>query len=263
MFKRSQLIAAVGTAAILGASQASAALVHEYNFDDLTDSVGTADLTLNGAASLAGGNLVLPGGAARTNMASATGASLAELAGTINGTNELTVVVRYNTSVQQTWSKLFMTGTPGDQNLRSYIDLTPARGNGQGAGITLDTTNTGGDFGPNSLPVIAAGTDAIHIGIWDETTDTMTVYNAIDGDSGSLSTASLSMAGEDLANMAVSEFYVGAAVNWPDPDFNGTVDQVQIYNHALSLSEVQALVPEPTSLALLGLGGLLAARRRR
>lgn len=48
-------------------------------------------------------------------------------------------------------------------------------------------------------------------------------------------------------------------------DFKGMIDDFRYYDHVLSDSEVQALIPEPTSLALLGLGGLalLMNRRRR
>ena len=43
--------------------------------------------------------------------------------------------------------------------------------------------------------------------------------------------------------------------------FKGLVDDVRIYNNALSQAEVTALVPEPCTLLLLGLGGLFLRRR--
>jgi hypothetical protein len=56
--------------------------------------------------------------------------------------------------------------------------------------------------------------------------------------------------------------------------FNGAIDDVRIFDHELTLDEVTGLfetgplyvedvIPEPTSLALLGLGGLGLLRRRR
>lgn len=56
--------------------------------------------------------------------------------------------------------------------------------------------------------------------------------------------------------------WLGRRQNFTSP-FNGTIDDVRIYDDALSPLEVAALVPEPSALALLGLGGLLLARRRR
>ncbi len=47
--------------------------------------------------------------------------------------------------------------------------------------------------------------------------------------------------------------------------FNGSIDELEIYNNELSGAEIQALVPEPSAclLALLGASGLLCGRRRR
>ncbi len=44
--------------------------------------------------------------------------------------------------------------------------------------------------------------------------------------------------------------------------FNGLIDDVRIYNHALTQSEIQQLIPEPASILLLGLGGLILRKRR-
>jgi hypothetical protein len=45
--------------------------------------------------------------------------------------------------------------------------------------------------------------------------------------------------------------------------WNGLIDDVQLYNEALSQAELQAIIPEPATMALLGLGGLALLRIRK
>lgn len=45
--------------------------------------------------------------------------------------------------------------------------------------------------------------------------------------------------------------------------FDGTIDEVRVHNEALSSAQVVALVPEPTSVALLGLAAAVMTCRRR
>ncbi len=52
---------------------------------------------------------------------------------------------------------------------------------------------------------------------------------------------------------------IGAAGG--DDQFIGCIDDVRIYDHALSESEILALVPEPCIFFLLALGGLLIRKR--
>ena len=46
-------------------------------------------------------------------------------------------------------------------------------------------------------------------------------------------------------------------------NYNGQLDGVQIFGTALSAAEVDALVPEPMTMTLLGLGSLVLLRRKR
>ena len=57
--------------------------------------------------------------------------------------------------------------------------------------------------------------------------------------------------------------YLGAGT-WSQPrKMVGMIDDVQIYNQALSADDIAAIVPEPATLTLLGLGGFLLARKRK
>jgi hypothetical protein len=44
--------------------------------------------------------------------------------------------------------------------------------------------------------------------------------------------------------------------------FNGLMDDVRIYDNALSQEEVRQLIPEPATMLLVGLGGILLRRKR-
>lgn len=226
----------------LFSTPAHAVLKHEYLFDGNTnDSVGTAHLTLSGNASVSGSELVLTNttGGARTENATAgvETASIDELAGTINGTDQLSIVIRYNTTNADAWSKLLMLGDGTDVN--NYLDITPHRGSPDGdVGMSFRQADPVNEQ-VTTLPInVPDGTDAYAVGIWDETTDSITLYSMQAGNSTTLGTNQGSMNGGDLGTLSVTEFYLGSPVFWGDSDYVGKIDSVQIYDHALSASEV-------------------------
>jgi hypothetical protein len=244
-----------------------AAVVHQYTFNnDAGDSVGTADLSINGTASVSGGVLNLPGGGTRANNASATGAALTELASTINGTNAVTMEIWFTQSVNRDWSKLFMAGSGAETN---YMDITPRRGN-DGNISSCSYRNSPDEIHVGTLgsPVVT-NTPYYIACVWDESADLITIYEAEVGNLASAVMATVGLNGNDLASIVFNEFYLGSAVFFGDGDFNGQINEFRIYDSALSVTELEAsfaagpTVPEPTTLAILGLGSLLISRRKR
>jgi len=43
--------------------------------------------------------------------------------------------------------------------------------------------------------------------------------------------------------------------------FNGLIDDIRIYNHALSPAEIQQIIPEPATMLLLGLGAVMLRKK--
>jgi len=244
-------------AACCVAGGANAALVAHYTFDaDGTASAGT-DATLGEAASIdntnfvaGGGSLLLDPTAITTDTAGADGA----VGGDVfdwSGSDVRTVAffVRANSTQVDT--------------LGTMISL----GSGTGGGNRFDIRLDGGNL---RLEVQAGGSttgsaladDTWHhvaIVVPNATSTVNDVQYYIDGALvGNFSN------GQNI-NTGNGPLRMGDSYQDTGRDFTGNLDDVRLYDSALTANEIAALaaIPEPGSLALLGLGGLLIARRRR
>ncbi len=242
-------------------------LVHRWSFGDLTDSIGGSDISLHGAASIDGGSLSLPGSIVpRTNYASV------EIGSSIAAANSLTIETWATTTVDQTWSKVWMFGN-STAPLRG-MDFSPVR---QALTNTLPGVAYSADYS-QSYSVIQEPN--IQIGplvpdkqfyvavVFDDVNDLISLY--ING----------AYAGNTIWNGSVSDLgntpenYFGAAVAFPDKDYNGSIDEMRIWNMPLTPSEIAANfiagpdvinVPEPSvfSICLIGMLGLTRRHRRQ
>ena len=109
---------------LLSFERASAStLLHQWQFNDGTDSVGGASATLVGTASYAGSSLQLPGTAVFANYASV------DISSTLNSNASLSVESWFTLSQLNTWSKVWMFGqNTGGQPSLSYINFTARTG---------------------------------------------------------------------------------------------------------------------------------------
>lgn len=253
-------IVLVGAAVVLATAVGSqAGLLAHYTFDtDGTASAG-ADATLGTAASIdptdfqAGGGSLLLSGAPGTETAGDDGAVGGD---TFSWGSDIRSVAFF---VKAT------AGDKGDAN-STMISL----GSGTGAGHRFDVRLTGDNL---RLEVQAGGTTTatpIADGTWhhlavvvpsDGATVATTTYY-LDGNLiGAFGGSGTALATGD------GPLRMGDSYQDPSRDLKGRLDDVRLYDHALSAGEVAALaaIPEPASLALLGLSAvaLTLLRRRR
>jgi len=252
----------------LALSANAATVVHRYSFNtDGSDSIGGANATLLGGASVTGGQLVLPGGAPRSNYA-----SLPLTVGTeINGFSALTIEIWFTQNAAQNWSKAFYFGNNAGGFADDGLELCPQKGDGSGtAKVEFLNDRVSDAFGANSSgdpsPIYDSGTEHYVTAVFDTANDLLSFYS-----DGVLAGTKPIFSGE-LADLNLTGLFIGAAVGWGDPDFNGTVNEFRIWNGALNDAQVAAnqiagpnnLVPEPSScLSALAAISLLSARRRR
>jgi hypothetical protein len=219
------------------------ALVHRYNFNDGTanDSVGNANGTLVGNATISGGQLVLSN---TTSVAPATNylqLPAGILTNSVSGTNnDPAVTVEAWATIkagQYTWANLFDFGNR-DTSGQSEYDIhvcVHASDNSTIAGIS-DSDNANIDYQYIDLGSGSSldGSTNVHItAVFNPPAGYMAIYlNGV-------------LAGADynvtipMSGVQAVRNIIGAD-NWPDPGMQGTIDEFRIYNGALTANEIAA-----------------------
>ena len=265
-FKASLTAIAVAALAMAGQS-AHASIVHQYTFNDGTanDSVGTANGTLVGTATISNGQLVLTGN-------NADYVSLP--ASTID-------ISSYTAVSFVTWFT-----APTTPPVNSQLFSFGGTNSGYGYGYIIANPTTGGtanyrtaiSAGPSTEPGYTYGETSINGGLTSTivgngqhelvvTDDNSTLSIYLDG---VLKNSTTVPSKNLLSGLNDSLAYIGKSVYSGDPLFAGSINEFDIYNNALSATDVSNTfatgpvpVPEPASLGLTVFGamGLLLLKK--
>ncbi|RYD68344.1 MAG: hypothetical protein EOP83_00970 [Verrucomicrobiaceae bacterium] len=151
-------------------------------------------------------------------------------AGVASDLTDCTFAVRFRWDGGSAWQRIFDFGNNTTQN----FFLTP----GSGSGTLRFTMTTTGNTSPQSIETAAPAVgDWTHVAVvLSGNTATMYVNGA------AAATGAITI---DPANIAPTLNYLGKS-QWPDPLFNGAIDDFRIYTRALHANEVKAMaVPSP------------------
>lgn len=272
--------------ALLGASLAApahAGLTHRYSFNDGTarDSVGGADGAAINGAGFAGGQVVFdPAVNDGTNTSIATG-QYVDLPNGLAKTRALSLEVWFTYRGGANWQRILDFGNttigevpPSDKTStgyfgRGYMILVPRNTLGQLLGqISIASQGSASDT-DYVAPGTTVSTGVEHHLVFTHDPDAGLERISLDG-----TLLGSAVAEVDPSQAQYTNFWLGRSNFQKDPFFNGSINELRIYDNALSPADVAASfaagpdapLPEPSVAAVSALvasgGGLLRPRRR-
>jgi len=253
--KKTCLLAA--SSALLLTASAEAALVAHYALDEVAgvtavDSAGSNDGSIVGAPDLTVAGIL------GTGIGTASAADRVEIAdnataGLYSGNDARSISLWFSANSVLEQGRLIGSGS----GAAAQFDITLE---GDGIGLRYGNGNmfwSGGviDLDDGGLHHVTVTYDGTTLGAG------LTVY--IDGvDQGGPDGGNSNNSGQALAT--ANGFWIASDTS-NSRGHDGVIDEVRVYDNVLTQQEVTALanVPEPGSLALLGMGGLMLVRHRR
>lgn len=218
-----------------GESQDSSVLVSQpnlgqhayYNFNENEgsesyDQWGNYDGTLFGAANW---NIGKQGSGVYLNGAPSSYMDIED--GVMEGLTNFTISTWLKLDASQNWVRLFDFGS--DTN--NYMFLTPQ--NGANGKFRFAFKNGGAEEQINTQVGPTNG-EWVHVAVTLEGSVGVMYIDGIEVGRNNVMTINPSVLGNTNQN------YIGKS-QWPDPYFNGTIDEFRIYNRALNITEIQSL----------------------
>lgn len=270
-----------GLLVALGVS-ANAQLLHRYDFNSTSDTVGTANGTLVGTASLSGGALVTAGGNGTVDgIWSGTGPRLTLDPSAVSGITGAFTIEDWFTCTTG-WPKFDSLYAFSDATTSNYILGAPVRGYDpwpSGVGFIGAGGISRGDVWDIVLSGIYLDTPSLHQTIltYDGTTFSYYVDGVLANYSGLASTAIDT--GFNLSTLTAVG--IGGGSPYDDPSLTGSTYDFRIYGQSLTADQIASVyslgsdastgsidaaiapVPEPSTLALAGFALLASAVVRR
>lgn len=273
---------AAGWLMALGASADAQSLLHRYDFNSTSDTVGTANGTLVGTATLSGGALVTAGGNGTVNGTwSGTGPRMTLDGSAVSGLSGAFTIETWFTATTG-WPKFDTVFSFSDATTANYLLSTPVRGGDpwqssvamKGAGGTA----TGSwDYFANGIYLDTPG---VHQQLVTYDGTTLTYY--IDGVMANFASLPATVVNPGFNLSTLTSIGINGGSPYGDPSLTGSTYDFRIYSGALSADQVAGVyslgsdagnaaiisaitpVPEPSTLALGALGGLaLLVMRQR
>jgi hypothetical protein len=215
-------------------------LTHRYEFNEpagsitFTDSVGAANGTVMGSASLNGNSLVLPGGSSpnNNNYGALPG-------GLIAGYTALTLECWVTFGPNVAWGRLIDIGgtDSGTGNGEYCLDFTPHSGfSPSGINFEVADTDPGYNDAQNvSTPPILDNLGKLHLVlVYDPPSSSLTVYT-----NGVLMAQNTGIT-IPITSIRPVHFYLGKSSYAGDPNGTATLDELRIYDGAISVAQVTA-----------------------
>ncbi len=188
--------------------------------------------TFVGTPAVTGGRLVLPGGATRTNYVSLP----VNIGQEIQLSQAISIEFWFTRDSAQGWSKLFYFGSQNGVPQDDGLEFCPLKGDGTGRSkteIIIDgqVSAWGGNDSADPSPSYPLHEDHHVVAVFSDAVDRLELYS-----NGQFS-GSRSFSGA-FTQLALNALFLGAAVDWSDADYVGTVDEFRIWGAALTPPEI-------------------------
>ena len=210
------------------------ALTHWYTFNTGTgeDLAGDADINLVNGATIQADQVVLANSGV-TSGQSATVQYLSLPTTALPTSGPLTIVTWFTTTNSADWTRVFDIGNQTGSNGDSYLFFSPQSGFNDSRLVL----SPGGGAGNERIASTSAsdnGLERMVAAVVDSATDTLRLY--LDG--AEVATAPLN--GADIGSITKSVAYFGRSLYNADPGFTGSINEIRIYDEALSASAIAA-----------------------